>query len=260
MTLHSLRSLLTAHRLGVVETQSGQSIFVIYDAIDDGSWGEVTSTCDGPPGACDMAVYDDPAETEGYHFWFKCCTDGFATHPLDPHTKVCFTFEEAERLQKGILFYELDGEYQQNVIKNGLLDTETVEVCITLGIPMDIDVQPGDDIGCLNIDGTGKIPIAIYGSEFLDVTEIVLESLDFNTLKVYEKNNGKLQCSTEDLNEDGYLDLICHFEDTNTGVWETTDATTGTVTGLLNDGTTIEGTDTICVVKVGGPKHHLLRA
>jgi len=98
-------------------------------------------------------------------------------------------------------------------------------------IEVDIDVQPGSYPNSLNINGNGLIPVAILGSADLDVLTIDVASLDFVGLEVRVKNNGTPQCSVEDVNGDGYNDLVCHFVDDTTDWIEGT--TIGTLTGRL---------------------------
>lgn len=112
---------------------------------------------------------------------------------------------------------------------------------------IEIDVKPGSDPNCINIDGNGVIPVAILGSSFLDVGTLDPESLRFNGLAVRVKRNGRLQCSAEYSNADQYQDLVCQFQD-DVNSWSHGGGVTGTVDGSLNDGRRITGFDTICLV------------
>ena len=49
--------------------------------------------------------------------------------------------------------------------------------------------------------------------EDFDAYNIDVESLSFGGLSVRVRGNKGPLCSTEDWNEDGYTDLVCHFED-----------------------------------------------
>lgn len=115
-------------------------------------------------------------------------------------------------------------------------------------LTVSVDVQPGEGVGCLNINGNGKIPVAIHGAPNLNVADIDPSTLEFNGLIVRVKKNNNLQCSSnEDINEDSYPDLVCQFED-NPALWAVVDSDTATVTGNLFDGTPIIGTDEICII------------
>jgi hypothetical protein len=98
---------------------------------------------------------------------------------------------------------------------------------------VDIDVKPGADFKC-----RGALSVAILGSDTPDVTQIDRTTLSFEGLNVREKGNGTRSCDIKDVDGDGYSDLICDYQDATTD---------GTLTGQLLDGTSIEGSDTICV-------------
>jgi hypothetical protein len=102
-------------------------------------------------------------------------------------------------------------------------------------VGVDIDVKPGVDSKCL-----GTLPVAILGSDTLDVTEIDQTTLSFEGLSVREKGDRAPSCNIKDVDGDGYLDLICQYQDTTTD---------GILNGQLLDGTPIEGSDTICVAR-----------
>jgi hypothetical protein len=109
-----------------------------------------------------------------------------------------------------------------------------------------IDIKPGSDPNCININGHGVIPVAILGSGDFDVSQIDLASLSFGGLEVRVRGNKGPLCSFEYSNEDMYLDLVCHFED-DTANWNVGNCE-ATLTGNLIDGTPFEGTDSICIV------------
>jgi hypothetical protein len=120
---------------------------------------------------------------------------------------------------------------------------------------VDIDIKPGSDPNCFNINGHGVIPVAVLGSTNFNVTQVVASSLKFAGLDVGVKGNGNPQCSVEDVSgdftslegaPDGYLDLVCQFVD-DPESWSP-GAGVATLTGKLLDGTPIWGTDSVCVV------------
>ncbi|MBN1930462.1 MAG: hypothetical protein JW786_02495 [Desulfobacterales bacterium] len=132
-----------------------------------------------------------------------------------------------------------------------ILNGETVEVPLDVGI----DIKPGSYPNCFNINGHGAIPVAILGSVVLDVNQIDIGTIQFGGLDVRVKGNGTPQCSVEDVSgdftspegaPDGIPDLVCHFVD-DAGSWSP-DNGTATLTGMLVDGTKIQGTDEICIV------------
>jgi hypothetical protein len=112
---------------------------------------------------------------------------------------------------------------------------------------VEIDIKPGSDPNCFNINGHGVIPVAILGSADLDVSQINVETLSFAGLEVRVRGNKGPLCSTEDLNEDTIPDLVCHFEDEPEN-WTVGTESEAELTGELLNGTLISGTDAICIV------------
>jgi hypothetical protein len=108
-----------------------------------------------------------------------------------------------------------------------------------------VDIKPGSDPNCFNLNGNGVIPVGVNGSDSFDVHEIDLSSLSFAGLAVRIKGNGNPQCGYQDWNGDGYIDLICQFIDDPVlwlpGYGE------ATLTGSLIDGIPFTGSDSICI-------------
>ena len=111
---------------------------------------------------------------------------------------------------------------------------------------VNIDIKPGSDPNCFNVNGNGVIPVAILGSADFDVLDIDKASLSFAGLEVRMKGKKGPLCHAEDTNDDGISDLVCQFEDDPT-TWTPDSTAEATVTGTLFGGTPFEGTDFICV-------------
>lgn len=131
--------------------------------------------------------------------------------------------------------------------------TRVVGVAVDMGayesqmLEVLIDIKPGSDPNCFNNNGNGVIPVAILGSSDLDVGEIDPQSVALAGLVVRVVGNGQhLQAHIEDVNEDGWDDLVVQIEDSD-GVFEVGEGT-ATLTGALLDGTPITGNDAICIV------------
>ena len=110
-----------------------------------------------------------------------------------------------------------------------------------------IDIKPGDLQNCINNSGHGVIPVAILGSADFDVTQIDPATVQMEGLSI--KTTGKKNkplVHIEDVNGDGFDDLMFQIEDSK-GVF-TESSSVATVTGALLDGTSFEGTDKICIV------------
>jgi len=109
-----------------------------------------------------------------------------------------------------------------------------------------IDIKPGSDPNCFNINGHGVIPVAILGSESFDVTQIDQATLLFGGLVVRVRGNKGPLCNVDYSDGDAFLDLVCHFEDDSTN-WNPGEGD-ATLTGSLFDDTAFEGSDSICIV------------
>ncbi len=135
-----------------------------------------------------------------------------------------------------------------SLINTGLGDGWGVDQVMmsTVAKPVTIDIKPGSDPNCFNINGHGVIPVAVLGSDTFDVTLIDQATLSFGGLDVRIRGKKGPLCGLDDTNIDGFYDLVCHFED-NPDYWETGNDD-ATLTGALLDGTEIEGTDSICIV------------
>jgi hypothetical protein len=109
-----------------------------------------------------------------------------------------------------------------------------------------IDIKPGSDPNAFNNDGNGVIPVAILGSETFDVGLIIPTSVTMEGMAL--KTVGKADRALyhyEDVNGDGFEDLVIQIQDED-GVFEPGEGV-ATVTGLLVDGRTFVGSDSIKV-------------
>ena len=97
-----------------------------------------------------------------------------------------------------------------------------------------IDIESGKQTTC-----RGTISVVIFGGIDLDVTQIDQTTLSFDGLDVGEKRNGALFCSATDTDSDGYLDLVCRYQNAYVE---------GTLSGNLLTGENIQGTDTYCAL------------
>jgi len=115
-----------------------------------------------------------------------------------------------------------------------------------LRLEVDIDIKPGSDPNSVNLGSEGVIPIAILGSESFDVHDIDQTSLEMAGNAAREKGKSGKIGSFEDANSDGHTDLVVQIP--VEGLSLTEDDTEATITGLLNDGTAMAGTDAIRIV------------
>jgi probable HAF family extracellular repeat protein len=109
-----------------------------------------------------------------------------------------------------------------------------------------IDIKPGGEPNSINKNGRGVIPVAVFGSPDFIIKDIDPASLRLEgLLKIKTNQNGILLVNYENVNEDEYEDLVVQFE--NDDIFSEDD-TIATLTGNLNDGTSIIGTDSIRIV------------
>lgn len=116
-----------------------------------------------------------------------------------------------------------------------------------LAIPVDISIKPGAAPPVpINGRSHGTIPVAIIStSTFNAVTSVDTSSLTFGRTG---KEESLAFCNTggEDVNGDGLLDLVCHFETQSTG-FQSGD-TLGILMGKTVQGPSIVGQEAIVIV------------
>src|SRR3989338_11093360 len=78
-------------------------------------------------------------------------------------------------------------------------------------MPMTIDIKPGSFPNSINLSSAGVVPVAILGSSTFDATTVdpATVALAGASVKLIGKGT-KYSCSTEDVNADGFVDLVCH--------------------------------------------------
>jgi len=128
-------------------------------------------------------------------------------------------------------------------IGSGTTIHQTGEVLAT------IDIKPGSDANPINPGSKGVIPVAILWTEEVDpVALVVPDSLTFGQTGD-EKSFAR--CAVEDVNEDGHLDLICHFYTTKAGF--TCGDTVGYLKGTADGDKPVSGSDTVQIVPCKKP-------
>jgi len=113
-------------------------------------------------------------------------------------------------------------------------------------IPVEIDIKPGSYPNSINPKSKGNIPVAILSSSTFDApSQVDKTSLTFGRTGD-EESLAFCNPSGEDVNGDGLLDLVCHFETEKTGFQH--GDTQGVLKGKTMDGTPIKGTDYVKIV------------
>ncbi len=122
-------------------------------------------------------------------------------------------------------------------------------------ITVDIDIKPGSDPNSINLGNKGRIPVAILTTDDFDAADVdpatvTLGNDDGNDTFVATRKKGSLKASLEDVDDDGDLDLILHF-DTQALVGNG-DLDANTTELILNGETTggqaIQGSDSVNIV------------
>ena len=120
-------------------------------------------------------------------------------------------------------------------------------------IQVHIDIKPGSDPNSVNMNANGLLPVAILGEDAFDVSNINASTIELGGVDITSRGSArapKIAYSFEDVNGDGYIDLMAFFSMTDLiseGVLaEMTTALT--LTANLYNGTPIDGMDSVRVV------------
>jgi hypothetical protein len=119
-----------------------------------------------------------------------------------------------------------------------------LSACIPVEVA--IDIKPGSDPNSINPKSHGVVPVAILGSDIFDVQDVDPWSLVFAGSGPKEKGKSGRVCSYEDVNCDGFLDLMAHFPVQNLDL--SFGMTEAILTGVQTDGTCLTGTDTVRII------------
>jgi hypothetical protein len=118
------------------------------------------------------------------------------------------------------------------------------------GLLVRIDIKPGDYRNSVNPGSRGVVPVAILGSETVDVTDLDLTSIRFGPLKTAPRHDLSdaftFNDHLRDANLDGYVDLVTHFPMRDTGILCETHWVM--LTGSLTSGESLVGHDSIAPV------------
>ena len=133
-------------------------------------------------------------------------------------------------------------EFDPDVTNNSASITTSVTAPADL-LPVAIDIKPGSDPNSVNPKSRGTIPVAILSTPDFDApSEVDKASLTFGRTGD-EDSLARCTRSSEDVNGDGLLDIVCHFKTQDTG-FQPGD-TEGILRGETPDGVSIEGRDSI---------------
>ncbi len=120
-------------------------------------------------------------------------------------------------------------------------------------VEVDVDIKPGSNENPVNIKSNGVLPVVVPGTADFNIAGINQTTIRLN------ETCEPLRCSYEDVNDDGYMDLVLKFEtrdvvnclpeSCNDG-----DIVTLVLTGELLNNTSITGSDDVRVLIKGNGK------
>jgi hypothetical protein len=122
------------------------------------------------------------------------------------------------------------------------LDTTSFFDNVVIECRLEIDLKPGSNPNCTDLmHGGGNVSVAILGSAVFDSSTINESTILFDGAE-------PRKCSTEDVDLDGYMDLVCKFRKSEMVSWENPPANCQLVdlTAQLLDGTPVAGSDVLC--------------
>ena len=138
-------------------------------------------------------------------------------------------------------------------IFRGVIKSNAVEFTVTdgaLATPVQMDIKPGNSSNSFNPGSKGVLPVAIFGTRSFNVKQINISSLRLASAPVESNKGGKFNVNFHDINGDGILDLLAHFDVARMqlnlvqGQTETFAVLTG-----LNNGTPFSALDSLKIVK-----------
>ena len=153
---------------------------------------------------------------------------------------------------------DLTGEFAEinlPVLQRGMgWDTsslyETGEIfMLQTAVDVPLDIKLGSNDNPVNPKSKGMLPVTLFGTDLVDVSDIDLMTLVLNDVALASKPNGSLFASFDDMDGDGLMDLAMKFRTQDLNLDSTFDELV--LFGFLSDGTEIMGSDLIGIVPDG---------
>jgi hypothetical protein len=124
----------------------------------------------------------------------------------------------------------------------------------SLAVTVTIDIKPGSDPNSINLCSSGNVPVAILGSESFDPVDPDT-GVDPDTITLADQavrmvgRSGKLMCHEENVDGDGFMDLVCQVPTVDLAVELGVTDTSVDLNAVTFDGIAVAGTDSVRIVK-----------
>ena len=216
---------------GSIGLASGASALITVGSLP-GQFGQVE--------VVDGLVYASESTSEGAGLRVIDVSDPTAPVELGAARRILFPPVEGARAQgiavAGGIAFVADGRAHLQVVDFGPEYRSRVVVAI--------DIRPGSERNAVQPASLGVIPVALLGSDVLDVVDVNAATLVFGTAGAAPAH--KAGGHFEDVDGDGFTDLLSHFRAADSGI--TSDDDEACVTGEMLDGTPFEGCDAILAI------------
>jgi hypothetical protein len=137
-----------------------------------------------------------------------------------------------------------------SLIPDAMLTWSGGVMAASRGMAVQIEIAPGGFPNSINPRSRGVVPVAIFGSDSLDVADVDVTTLSFGPAGAAPAHDlaDSFTCNRhmQDVNLDGIMDLVTHYGTRETGI--ACGDESATLTGRLQDGTPFEGTDSMRTV------------
>jgi hypothetical protein len=123
-------------------------------------------------------------------------------------------------------------------------------VRVSVPEPAELDIKPGSLPNPINPKSNGVVPVALLGNEGFNVEEVDVSTLRFGpggAMPDHDLTNpGVYRGHVQDVNEDGYMDLVSHYRQKGTGL--SSGDTEACLSGELLGGRSFEACDSVRVL------------
>jgi hypothetical protein len=110
-----------------------------------------------------------------------------------------------------------------------------------------VDIKPGSFPNTINLKSNGSVPVALLGSADFDVASVNLDTVRFGQMHEMESGAWALRSAPQDVNGDGYMDIVFHFKIKETGL-ESSD-TMACLHGMTLGGEQFCGHDAVKIIE-----------